>query len=63
MSDDELRLLARGDWSRVNAAPLAQELLELRAELARVRLLLNEARGERDTLAESLAFVMRSSGV
>jgi hypothetical protein len=63
ISDDELRFLAQYDWARVNAAPLAKELLELRSELLRLKLLLNEARSEREALENSLASLMRSSGV
>ena len=62
VSDDELRLLAREDWSRVDAAPLAQEILALRSEVKRLVQLLNEARSERDSLDDALSFARRPSG-
>ena len=62
VSDDELRFLAQNDWSRTNAAPLAQELIALRSEVLRLTVLLDEVRTERSELEAALLYEGSSRG-
>ena len=62
VSDVELRFLAQSDWSRTNAAPLAQELIVLRSEVLRLTVLLDEVRTERSELEAALLFARSSRG-